>query len=129
MIRRVRAKAAGCVKRIFNKEMVKEFTQEFLPRDRYLELKLQEVCSKCPLHDDTRNHRDLSPSDRGSLDRCRMRYFGLLLQSFLGSPGDEETRWLYSYLKRCELCLLSGADSHSHPQEVRQRLGNPAGER
>jgi hypothetical protein len=121
MIERVRAKVAGCAKRIFNKEIVNDFTQEFLSTERYLDLKLQETCSACPLRDSTGNHRELSPSDRESLETCRMRYFELLLQSFLGSPGDEETKWLYSCLKRCEDCLQLGVDNSLPSREVKAR--------
>jgi hypothetical protein len=115
---KARGKAVACARRILNKGIVKDFVQEFLPKDRHLELKLQEVCANCPLHDGTGNHRDLSPSAREDLGRCRMRYFGILLQSFLGSPGDEETEWLFSYLRKCEECLLSVPISHSRLREV-----------
>lgn len=126
MINRVRVKATSCAKHIFNKEIVKDFAKEFLPRHRYLELKLEEICSKCPLHDNTRGHQNLSPSDREGLDTCRMRYFGLLLQSFVGKPGDEETKWLYSYLRRCEDCLLSGPDSN-YPRKEKGMLKSKYG--
>jgi hypothetical protein len=129
MIQKLRTRAAVCVKRLINRQTIKSFVQEFLPRDRYLEPKLQEICSECPLHGGIEVHRGLSPADEASLDGCRMRYFGLLLQSFAGKPGDEETEWLYSYLKKCEECLLSNADNRLRLQEVGQRWGIPAKKR
>jgi hypothetical protein len=107
MFGKVRIKVANIITRLFNKRIMKDFVEEFLPRDRYLEIKLQEICSQCPLSGDGRGHRGVSPSDRRDIDMCRRSYFGLLLQSFVGKPGEEETNWLYSYLKRCEDCLLS----------------------
>jgi hypothetical protein len=109
MFDKVRIKVANIIPRLLNKNIVKDFVEEFLPKDRYLEIKLREICSQCPLYDKGKGHSSISPSDRGNIDMCRRRYFGLLLQSFVGKPGDEETIWLYSYLKRCEDCLLSGS--------------------
>jgi hypothetical protein len=109
MFDKVRNKVAGITKRAFNRKSVKDFIYEFLPRDRYLEIKLREICSQCPLYGDGKRHRRVSNSDRENIDMCRRRYFGLLLQSFVGKPRDEETNWLYSCLKRCEDCWLSRA--------------------
>lgn len=107
MCAKVRSKLAGIITRLLNKNIAKDFIEEFLPRDRYLEIKLQEICSRCPLYGEGNGHSSISPSDRGNIDMCRRRYFGLLLESFIGKPGDRETDWLYSYLKKCEDCLLS----------------------
>jgi hypothetical protein len=109
MLDKIRIKVANIITRLFNRKIVKDFVEEFLPRDRYLEIKLREICSQCPLCGDGKGHRGISPSDRRDIDTYRRSYFGLLLQSFVGKPGDEETNWLYSYLKRCEDCLLSGS--------------------
>ena len=109
MFDKVRNKVAGITKRAFNEKSLKDFIYEFLPRDRYLKIKLREICSQCPLYDDGKGHRGVSTSSMGNIDMCRRRYFGLLLQSFVGKPGEEETNWLYSYLNKCEDCLLSGA--------------------
>ena len=110
--------------KIFNSKYIKELFQEFLPKDKYLELKLQEICSQCPLGKNTGDNNSLSPVASQSINDCRMRYFGYLLQSFTGRPGDEETRFLYAYLQKCEECLLSDADEYSPLQEVVSKLHN-----
>jgi hypothetical protein len=95
------------IKRMFNREIVRDFVNEFLPRDKYLEIKLQEICSQCPLNDGEKGNRNFSEYIMDNIDTCRKRYFGLILRSFVGKPGDEETDRLYSYLKKCEDCLFS----------------------
>jgi hypothetical protein len=86
---------------------VRDFVRGFLPENKYLEIMLEEICSQCPLNDDEKKPRNLSESVMERIDSCRKRYFGFILQSFVGKPGEKETDWLYSYLKRCEDCLFS----------------------
>lgn len=40
------------------------------------------------------------------VNECRKRYFAALLQSYLGKPGERETDWLDSHLRKCEACYL-----------------------
>jgi hypothetical protein len=71
--------------------------------EKALESRLDEICSNCPVNGN--GYRNDSPSiDTKNVDNCRMEYFGQLLQSFVGKPGDDETRKLYSLLKKCEEC-------------------------
>jgi hypothetical protein len=111
MFVKVLTKLATYIKRTLDTKIVKDLVKELLPRDRYLEIKLSEICSQCPLGKDKKGHQSSPLSDSETIDICRKRYFGFLLQSFVGKPGNEETNWLYSYLKRCEDCSLSGAGS------------------
>ncbi len=119
-----RGKRKAHAGRILNRQAVKEFFQEFLPGDRCLEVKLEEICSRCPLSKDSQGQREFSPQELAGLDECRMDYFGVLLQSFLGRPGDEETEQLYRYLKLCEGCLLNMANiKRSRPKKTEQQAG------
>jgi hypothetical protein len=94
------------LKPLFVNGFTKELMWSFIDRDKYLEHTLDEICMNCSLH-------NTSPGDNGSeddlivIDECRMKYFGKLLQSFVGRPGDDETIKLFSYLKKCEDCLAS----------------------
>lgn len=95
---------ADSIKHLFVNGFTREFSRSFLDPDRQLEIKLDEICSQCPAN-------SFVPKDNtqtaGSevIDNCRMQYFGQLLQSFVGRAGDDETRKLFSYLKKCEDCL------------------------
>ncbi|MBN2074204.1 MAG: hypothetical protein JW762_01500 [Dehalococcoidales bacterium] len=94
------------LKPLFVNGFTREFTRSFMDPDVNLELQLNEICSNCPLHttaaDDNGSGLDLI-----AVDVCRMKYFGQLLQSFVGRPGDDETIKLYAYLKKCEDCITS----------------------
>lgn len=46
MFVRVRTIVAEFIKRALNSKIVKDFVVEFLPRDKYLEIKLREICSQ-----------------------------------------------------------------------------------
>lgn len=97
---------AKSIKPLFVNNFTREFAQSFQDPDDYLELKLNEICSRCPL-DKTRLENNNSGSELNLVDECRMEYFGRLLQSFVGRPGEDETRKLFSYFKKCEECLSS----------------------
>lgn len=111
MFEKTQTKIVDFARRVLNSEFVKAFTDEFLSRDRYLEIKLEEICSRCPLGDDGKRYSSVFPFDEENIEMCRRKYFGILLKSFIGKPGDTETDWLYSYLKKCESCLLSRMDN------------------
>jgi len=117
MIAKMRVKAVDYTRRLINSEVIKDLVREMLPREAYLEQQLQEICAECLLHGDEEEHRKFTPFDWEGLDRCRMRYFEQLLQSFIGRPGSEETKLLYSFMKRCEECLRSSIDNNSHSSE------------
>ena len=104
-------------RRIFNNSFTREFTEGFMDPDDYLELKLKEICTGCPLGPDQNgNGRSVdSPAGVKALDECRKQYFGRLLQSFVGRPGEDETEKLYSLLKKCEECLKTGIEENSRP--------------
>jgi hypothetical protein len=85
---------------------LRDFMRGFLSTKELLPLTIEDVCRVCPLSrfDENGNGCDASALER--IDTCRKRYFATLLQSYLGKPGDEETDWLYSHLKKCESCYL-----------------------
>jgi hypothetical protein len=97
---------AKSLKPLFVNNVTREFVQSFKAPDDYLELKLNEICSRCPLCKSTSDNSG-SRSIQSRVDKCRMEYFGQLLQSFVGRPGDDETIKLYTYLRKCEDCLDS----------------------
>ncbi|MFQ6122143.1 MAG: hypothetical protein ACE5LA_03680 [Dehalococcoidales bacterium] len=80
------------------------FFRGFLTTEELLPLTLEDICRVCPMTRGRGNHS--SPEVQEKMEQCRKRYFAALLQSFLGKPGDYETDWLYSYLKKCEGCYL-----------------------
>ena len=110
MIAKMRVKAVDYTKRIINNKVIKEIVMEMLPREVYLQQQLKEICVKCPLREGKKEYQKFTLIDWEDLDICRMQYFEHLLQSFVGHPGSEETKWLYSFLKICEECLRSSMD-------------------
>jgi hypothetical protein len=97
---------AKSLKPLFVNNFTREFARSFKDPDDYLELKLNEICSQCPFNQ-TKPDNNNSGSNISIVDECRKEYFGQLLQSFVGRPGDDETIKLYSYLRKCEDCLSS----------------------
>jgi hypothetical protein len=85
---------------------LRNFLSEFLSTRELLPLTTDDICRVCPLNRLGENGRTPDESAVEKIDRCRKRYFATLLQSYLGKPGDEETDWLYSHLKKCEACYL-----------------------
>lgn len=101
---KLRPKINAYLKRVFSKESVKGYLRGFLSTEELLEITLEEICSACPMNRSAASHQKQVAPDREKINECRQRYFAALLQSYLGKPGSEETKWLYSYLKRCEEC-------------------------
>jgi len=97
---------AKSIKPLFVNNVTREFVRNFKDPDDYLELKLNEICSQCPLNKTTSDNNGSEP-DLSKVDECRMEYFGRLLQSFVGRSGDDETIKLYTYLRKCEDCFDS----------------------
>jgi len=92
------------LKRVPFSMAVRQFFRGFLSTEELLPLTLQDICRTCPMNGSRESHDNLTPEDREKIEKCRKRYFGALLQSYLGKAGDQETDWLYSYLKKCEEC-------------------------
>jgi hypothetical protein len=92
-------------KRLFSSSIANDIRMDLLPDDEYVPARLEAICRHCP-----RKIRSESriPDDtyQKQLDDCRREFFGVLLESFTGKPGDAETNRLYSYLRSCERCLL-----------------------
>jgi hypothetical protein len=86
---------------------LRNFLKGFLSTRGLLPLTIEDVCRVCPLSHDGKSGSEPDESVTEKVDRCRKRYFATLLQSYLGKPGDEETDWLYSHLKKCEACYLN----------------------
>jgi hypothetical protein len=97
---------AKSLKPLFVNSFTRELAWGFMDCDKYLEHTLDEICSNCSLNNATAGD-NISGLDLHAIDECRMKYFGKLLQSFVGRPGDDETTKLYTYLKKCEDCLAS----------------------
>jgi len=94
------------LKRIWSSTAVRGFFRGFLSTEKLLPLTLEDICQTCPMGSNRASHNNPVPQGNERIDECRKRYFAALLQSFLGKPGDYETDWLYSYLKKCEGCYL-----------------------
>jgi hypothetical protein len=97
---------ARSLKPLFINDFTREFAQSFKDPDDALESKLDEICSQCPFNR-TRPDNNGSGPDLSIVNECRKEYFGQLLQSFVGRPGDDETKKLFSYFRKCEKCLFS----------------------
>lgn len=80
----------------------------FLSTEQLLPLTLDDICGACPLSSIGRNGREPEPINWEMVHESRKRHFAALLQSYLGKPGDEEIKRLYSYLRRCEEHYLHG---------------------
>ncbi len=121
MAKKILADLTQTLKPLFVNSFTKEFTRSFMDRDEYLELKLSEICSGCPL-DRNSEYNDTSVLDSKVIDDCRMEYFGQLLQSFVGRSGDDETRKLFSYFKKCEECLSANMHKNDELQKSGSRI-------
>ena len=106
MTHKVITGVAKFLKPLFKNGFTREFTRSFMDPDVSLELQLNEICSNCPLHTTTGDDNG-SGLDMIAVDVCRREYFGQLLQSFVGRPGDDETMKLFAYLRKCEDCVAS----------------------
>ncbi|MBN2240043.1 MAG: hypothetical protein JW712_09740 [Dehalococcoidales bacterium] len=116
MINKIRRLTGTAVQRLLHSELTKEFIRGFLPREEYLELKLKEICSRCPLGSGSPVAGGIFTDE--SVDGCREQYFGCLLQSFVGQPGEEETMTLYSYLRKCEECFSASSSDGTSMQKT-----------
>jgi hypothetical protein len=92
------------LRQILSSTSLREFFRGFLSTEKWLALTLKDTCHACPASSRRAGRYDSVPQDDEKIEECRKRYFAALLQSYLGKPGDQETDWLYSYLRRCEEC-------------------------
>jgi hypothetical protein len=123
-IRQLRSKVTDGLKGAFGKEGMKDFVRGFLPTEELLEISLKEICLACPANHGVQDYHKLSVSDKKKLDACRKSFFAVLLQSYLGKPGNEETELLYSYLKKCEECLFLGSSGSPKTSEKESKRPN-----
>lgn len=112
---------AKSIKPLFINNFTRDFARSFKNPDDSLELKLNEICSQCPFNQ-TKPGNNNSGSNLSLVDECRKEYFGQLLQSFVGRPGDDETRKLFSYFRKCEECLFSKMNTMVELQKSGQTI-------
>jgi hypothetical protein len=96
-------------KRLAKSNFIQDIRRELLPDEEYLEMKLKEICQQCPRN----GGPDTGNTNPQRITECRKRFFGVLLESFVGKPGDTETDYLYAYLESCEKCLQAGREEAS----------------
>jgi len=94
------------LKRISLSATLREFQRGFLSTEELLPLTLEDICRICPMTSFGGNGDSPELQDDKKVDECRKRYFAALLQSYLGKPGERETDWLDSHLRKCEACYL-----------------------
>ncbi len=94
------------LKRISLSATLREFQREFLSTEKLLSLTIEDICRVCPMTNFRGNGGSPELQEDKKVDECRKRYFAALLQSYLGKPGERETDWLDSYLRKCEACYL-----------------------
>ena len=112
---------AKSLKPLLVNNFTREFVRNFQDHDDYLELKLNEICSWCPFNH-TKPGNNKSGSNLSTVDKCRMDYFGQLLQSFVDRPGDDETRKLFSYFRKYEKYLFSIMNNTVELQKSGQKI-------
>lgn len=111
------------IRPLFINDFTREFFRGFMDPDKLLETRLDEICSRCPLGTAVKKN-GIPDFDLQVVDNCRMEFFGQLLQSFVGRPGDDETRKLFTCLKKCEDCLASKVNNTRALQETGTATGN-----
>lgn len=92
------------LKRISLSKTLREFQRGFLSTEELLPLTIEDICRICPSFGGNGGSPELQEDKK--VDECRKRYFAALLQSYLGKPGERETDWLDSHLRKCEACYL-----------------------